>query len=66
MMDEYQTVPLQDGESALPLARVSVPHVAFAHTVVRDYAVVRIDDSSAYDVIPMQVLDTSRVNSNSY
>lgn len=57
MMDEFVSVPLQDGESALPVARVTVSHVAFANVVATDYSIVRLGDSSPYEVVPMKLMD---------
>lgn len=62
MMDEFVTVPLQDGESALPIARVSVSHVAFASMVVSDHPVVHLDDSSHFEVVPLRVSDSPRTS----
>lgn len=57
-MEDFVTVPLQDTEAALPVTRVSLSHIAFAATTRTEYPVVRLQDNSAYEVVPMKMSDT--------
>lgn len=61
-MDAYVSVPLQDAESALPIARISLTHIAFATVSPAEHPVVRLDDSSAYEIVPLRVTDSPKIS----
>lgn len=55
MMDEYEIVPLAAGDTALPIFENSVPSIVFAEVSLSSaiYQTVRLDDSSSFEVIPL-------------
>jgi hypothetical protein len=59
-MDSLFIAPLQDQESSLPIVQVALPEVAFARVETQSYEVVRLNDSSRYEAVPMTKLDHIR------
>lgn len=55
MTDDFMTVPLKDADSTLPINGSSVPQYAYANFSYSgtEYRSIRIDDASAYELVPM-------------
>ena len=66
-MRDYVDVPLRDAESALPIVNVVMPEIAYASSAMTkiEYQVVRIDDSSQYETVPMRFVDLDAVSKSS-